>query len=137
MVVLPQHASSVALDETRVQLVRDLGRRERQLQLVEGRQVELVVLGDARHVQRHLPVGGERDAVQAQRLPAVAVKEVAELVRRLVVVPGHDADFVGGGGRVEDGQLRERPRPVPRLCRANTDSVTREGMIMWLWKMSA
>ena len=103
MVVLPQDASSVALYETRVQLVRYLGRGERPLQLVEGRQVELVVLGDARHVQRHLPVGGERDAVHGQCLPAVAVKEVAELVRRLVVVARHDADVVGGGGRVHDG----------------------------------
>ena len=115
VVVLAQHASSVALDETRVQFVRDLGRRERPLQLVERRQVELVVLGDARHVQRHATVGGERDAVHAHRLPAVAMEQVAELVRRLVVVARHDADVVRVGRRVQNGQRREWPLPVPRL----------------------
>ena len=117
MVVFAQQAAPVLLELARVELVRDLGGREGPLQLLEGRQVQLVVLRDARHVQRHDAVAQERDAIDADRLPAVAVEDVVEFVRRLVVVARHDALLVVLRRRVHHRQLGERPRPVPRLWR--------------------
>ena len=122
VIVLGQHAASVALERARLDDVRDLGDAQRALQLLVGGHVERVVARDAQRVHRLVSVVQQLHAEQPDRLPAEPLEHVQPLVGRLVVVARHDAVTVAADRAVAQDERRERPVPGPRLCGGATSS---------------